>query len=288
MHQSTSEERDIVRSDQPIGVFDSGIGGLTVAAAIAEALPNERIFYFGDTARCPYGDRSVDEVVSFSRQVLDFLYALGVKMLVVACNTATAAALPALRSRYPVPVLGVVEPGARAAVAASSRGRIGVIGTAVTIRSGAYEQSIKNIMPDAQVWSLACPSLVPLVERGEWSGQAVEEEVRRALAPLRWVDLDTLILGCTHYPLLQGVIQRAMGNGVRLISSAEETSREVGRVLASLCLLRRATEPPVHRLFTSGDPERMAVAAQRWLSVHHALEGARVELVADWAAAPTL
>ncbi|MCL6442958.1 MAG: glutamate racemase [Alicyclobacillus sp.] len=262
-------------------MFDSGIGGLTVASAIAAELPNERIFYFGDTARCPYGDRTVEEVITYSRQVLDYLYDLGVKMLVIACNTATAAALPALEPRYDVPVIGVIQPGARAAASASCCRRIGVIGTAVTIRSGAYERAIRSLLPDAQVWSLACPSFVPMVERGEWAGARVEAAVAEALAPLRAVDVDTLILGCTHYPLLQAVIQRVMGDRVRLISSAEETAREVGRVLAGLDLLRTGDPPPEHLLFTSGHPSSMRSALRRWLPIRRAFADARVEAVGD-------
>ncbi|OFW75053.1 MAG: glutamate racemase, partial [Alicyclobacillus sp. RIFOXYA1_FULL_53_8] len=222
-----------VEDVRPIGVFDSGIGGLTVAAAISRELPNEQIYYFGDTARCPYGDRDPEEVVQYSIQVLDFLYEQGVKMLVVACNTATAAALPILVERYDVPVLGVIQPGARAATTISGHGKIGVIGTAVTVRSGAYEWAVKEVDNSADVISLACPAFVPLVERGDLQGPEVESIVRESLETLVAQSVDTLILGCTHYPLLQDTIQLVMGSRVRLISSAEETAREVRLRLAA-------------------------------------------------------
>jgi glutamate racemase len=264
------EMRDVQpQSDRPIAVFDSGIGGLTVASAIAEELPNEQIFYFGDTARCPYGDRPPAEVREFSLQIYDFLRALDVKLLVVACNTATAAALPDLVARSDIPVIGVIGPGARAAVKATSkrRRRVGVIGTAVTIASGAYAEAIHELDPQVDVLSLACPRFVPLVEAGRWDGPDVERVIRETLLPLSICDIDTLILGCTHYPLLQAPIARVMGPSVQLISSAAETAKEVQRVLDSSGLLRQDDTPPRHRFYTTGDGERMRIAVTNWLSL---------------------
>ncbi|MDQ0188278.1 glutamate racemase [Alicyclobacillus cycloheptanicus] len=253
--------------DRPIGVFDSGVGGLTVVSAIRDLLPDEEIYYFGDTARCPYGDREPEEVRTFSREVLDYLYDLDVKMFVVACNTATATALPLLKQRYDIPVLGVIEPGARAAVLATRTERIGVIGTAVTIASGAYETAIHAIAPQAKVFSAACPRFVPLVERGVVAGAAVQAIIEDSLHDLLGQDIDTLILGCTHYPLLSDAIARVVGPSVRLISSAHETARQVQRELNQLGALRNAERGPVHhRFFTSGDGSRMRHALHQWLN----------------------
>jgi glutamate racemase len=252
----------------PIGVFDSGVGGLTVASAIKAELPNETITYFGDTARCPYGDRTPEQVLEFSTEICDFLVQRGVKMLVVACNTATAVALPTLQQRYRIPVLGVVRPGARAAVLATKTKRIGVIGTAVTVASGVYERAIKALLPDAEVYSLACPEFVPLVERGETSGQHVERIVKERLQPLQERDIDTLILGCTHYPHLGSVIQRAVGDNVRLISSAYETAREVKAVLSDQVGKTNRVESPADQYFTSGDGVRMQHALEKWMGAH--------------------
>jgi glutamate racemase len=256
-----------VSNNLPIGVFDSGVGGLTVASALKAALPREEIFYFGDTARCPYGDKTPAEVLEYSIEVCDFLTGKGVKLLVVACNTATAAALPTLQKRYAVPVVGVVDPGARAAVKATRRQRIGVIGTSVTIHSGVYETAIKRLAADAVVFSLACPEFVPLVERGETSGERVRRVVADRLEPLCKSDIDTLILGCTHYPHLQAVIQDVVGSEVRLISSAYETAQEVRRILAQRGLERDASTPPTDRFYTTGDSARMIQALREWMGL---------------------
>lgn len=247
-------------NDLPIGVFDSGIGGLTVMSSIARMLPGERIFYFGDTARCPYGDRSDSEVRQFAIETFDYLIKLGVKVLVIGCNTATAIALPELVQRYDVPVIGVIRPGALSALASSPQGRIGVIGTAVTIGSDAYAAEIHQVAPTAEVFSLACPAFVPLVESGRLTGSEVDKVVADSLRPLMDRDLDVLILGCTHYPLLQTSIQRAMGPKVKLISSAEETARQVKRLLVS-SELQSDAEFAEYQFFTTGDEERMMRAA---------------------------
>ncbi|MCL6453746.1 MAG: glutamate racemase [Alicyclobacillus sp.] len=252
-------------SSLPIGLFDSGVGGLTVAAALRMRLPRESVVYFGDTARCPYGDRSRAEVIQFSREICRVLMDLGVKMLVVACNTATASALPTLAAACPVPLVGVIEPGATAAVRATRGGKIGVIGTSVTIGSRAYERAVHVIRPDVEVVGLACPAFVPLVEQGRIRGPEVDAIVHEALAPLRHIGLDTLILGCTHYPYLSDAIQSAVGPDVTLISSAEETARWVARVLADRDLEAPRDAVPMDQFLTTGDPLSFRRAVDRAL-----------------------
>lgn len=267
-----------VQCDLPIGIFDSGVGGLTVAAAISEQLPNESLIYFGDTLRCPYGDKSPGEVLHFSLQICDFLVEHGIKMLVVACNTATAVALPTLRARYSVPVIGVIQPGATAAAQSTVTGRVGVIGTTVTIASGAYEQAVKGLLPQAEVESLACPHFVPLVESGETSGESVLQLVRESLQPLLDANLDALVLGCTHYPLLQEVIGEVMGPKVKLISSAERTAFQVAEELSLLGLAKSRNQQDARSVFyTSGDGRRMRAFLAAWLHIQE--EDAAVRLV---------
>ncbi|MGH7537918.1 MAG: glutamate racemase, partial [Gemmatimonadales bacterium] len=199
----------------PLGVFDSGIGGLTVARALFENLPRESVIYFGDTARVPYGPKSPETVRRYSAEILAFLLHQGVKAVVVACNTSTAHALDYLRAYAPVPVVGVIEPGARAAVAATASGRIGVIGTAGTVASGAYERAIKALRPDATVVSQACPLFVPLVEEGWFEHPATQLVAREYLLPLERAHVDVLVLGCTHYPLLKPLLAGVLGPAVR-------------------------------------------------------------------------
>lgn len=216
-----------MNNNGPIGVFDSGIGGLTVLRALLERLPGESFVYFGDTARVPYGNKSAETVTRFSRENVSFLMDRGVKLVVVACNTASAEALPALQAEFPVPVLGVIEPGARAATAMARRSRIGVIGTAATIRSQAYQKEILAIDPKAAVSATACPLFVPLVEEG-WVDTDVTRMVAEAyLGPYKNGAVDVLVLGCTHYPLLSGVVGELLGPGVALVDSAVETAKEV-------------------------------------------------------------
>ncbi|WP_233095794.1 glutamate racemase [Alicyclobacillus sp. SO9] len=254
-----------MQHDLPIGIFDSGVGGLTVASAIAKTLPNEQIFYFGDMARCPYGNRNGKEVTEFSVQIVEYLLQLGVKMIVVACNTATATALPELRRRFDIPIIGVIQPGSRAAAKETESGRVGVIGTTVTIASGAYELAVHAADPNISVYSLGCPAFVPLVEQGKCSGQEVESIVHNSLEPLRALEIDTLILGCTHYPLLEQPIAKVLGPSVRLISSADETALEVHRLLleqAGLCEHRLGP----NRYFTTGNGDRMAEVLHSWMN----------------------
>lgn len=217
----------------PIGVFDSGVGGLTVLRAIHAHLPGESTIYLGDTARVPYGPKSPETVRRYAREAADFLIERGVKALVIACNTATAHAYGALSESLDIPVVGVVEPGAREAAAASDSGIIGVIGTRGTVASGSYERAILAVRPHAIVRSAACPLFVALAEEGWVSGEVPELTARRYLEPLLEADVDTLVLGCTHYPLLRGLLAQVAGAGVRLVDSAEATARETVRMLAT-------------------------------------------------------
>ncbi|HET6341895.1 MAG TPA: glutamate racemase [Gemmatimonadota bacterium] len=250
--------------DLPIGVFDSGIGGLTVMHALMDRLPNESMVYFGDTARVPYGPKSPATVVRFSFENVELLTRRGIKAVVVACNTATAHALPALRERFDLPIVGVVGPGARAAVAATRSGRVGVIGTWGTIGSGAYEKALLALRSDLDVVSRACPLFVPLAEEGMTDHPAVRLIAAEYLAPFRDDGIDTLILGCTHYPLLKPVIAEALGPEVTLIDSAEETARETAALLAERGL-SRADGRPDYRYLVSDLPDQFLKVGQRFL-----------------------
>jgi glutamate racemase len=249
----------------PIGIFDSGIGGLTVARAVYERLPHESTVYFGDTARVPYGPKSPETVRRYSLEILDWLLAQRVKAVVIACNTSTAHALDTLQARSPVPVIGVIEPGARAAAAASGRGPIGVIGTAGTIASNAYARAIQRRRPEARVEQVPCPLLVPLVEEGWFEHPAAELVAREYLEPLRAGGVDTLVLGCTHYPLLKPLLQRIMGADVRLIDSGEETAAVVERVLGRASLAAPPGGPVTHRFAVSDDVARFRQVGARFI-----------------------
>ena len=216
---------------RPIGVFDSGIGGLTVAAALRELLPAEDIFYLGDTARVPYGGKSAATIERYSMEISGLLLAEQTKVIVVACNTASALAVPRLRETLKAPVIGVIAPGARAAVKSTRNGRIGVIGTRATIRSRAYETAIQALNPEAQVWSHACPLLVPLIEEGWLNDPIADAVIERYLANLLLHDIDTLVLGCTHYPLLRDALARFAGDGVVLVDSAHNCALAVQELL---------------------------------------------------------
>ena len=248
----------------PVGVFDSGIGGLTVARAIFERLPNESTIYFGDTARVPYGPKSEETVRRYSLEVLDWLLRQGVKAVVVACNTATARALDALRNASPVPVVGVIEPGARAAVAAAPGRTIGVIGTVGTIASQAYPRAIRVLDPGARVEQRACPLFVPLVEEGWFDQPATELIAREYLEPLARAGVGSLVLGCTHYPLLKPLLGRVLGPGVALIDSAQETAVELQRVLRERDLAAGSGRS-LHRFAVSDDPARFREVGARFI-----------------------
>lgn len=252
----------------PVGIFDSGLGGLTVARAIYQVLPNESTVYFGDTARVPYGPKSPATVRRYSLEITDWLVRQGVKAIVVACNTSTAHALEALQAASPVPVLGVIEPGARAAVRANPAGRpIGVVGTAGTVQSRAYDRAIHALAPQAVVVSMACPLFVPLVEEGWFEHEAARLVAAEYLAPLLARGIGSLVLGCTHYPLLKPLLGTVAGPGVRLIDSAEETSHELARVLAERGALAPADGAGeiFHRFAVSDDPERFRTVGSRFL-----------------------
>ncbi|WP_274649849.1 glutamate racemase [Paenibacillus humicola] len=256
---------------QPIAIFDSGVGGLTVVKEVMRQLPREKVIYFGDTARTPYGPRPAEEVVRFTREMVDYLIQFRPKMIVAACNTSTAVALDDIRSRVAVPVVGVIHPGARAANGRTQSGIVGVIGTEGTIHSGAYEQALKQLSPNIEVVSLACPRFVPLVEQGNFRSEETLETVRSSLVPLMETRLDTLILGCTHYPFLSETISEIMGSSVALINSADETAREISTILHDRGRLARNDELPVHQFFCSGDPLMFKKIAQQWLGEQIAL-----------------
>jgi glutamate racemase len=263
--------------DAPIGIFDSGVGGLTVARAIVDQLPHEHLRYVGDTANFPYGPKPIAEVRRHALGCLDNLVADGVKLLVIACNSASSACLHDARERYGVPVVEVIRPAVRRAAAATRNGRVGVIGTTATITSGAYADAFAAA-PDVRVTSVACPQFAEFVERGITSGRALLGLAQSYLEPLQRADVDTLVLGCTHYPMLAGLIGLVMGEEVTLVSSADETAKEVYRVLTEANLLRPADSSEAdHRFLCTGDQAQFARAAQNFL-------GRGVPLSADSAA----
>jgi glutamate racemase len=239
-------------SDAPIGVFDSGVGGLSVARSIRDQLPRESITYIGDTARSPYGPRPLAEVREFALDALDTLMSQGVKMLVIACNTASAAMLRDARERYSVPVVEVIQPAVRAAVSSTRNLKVGVIGTEGTIRSRAYNDAFAAA-PQLELFTQACPRFVEFVESGDTTSRELFAVAEQYLAPLREHHIDTLVLGCTHYPFLKGAISYVMGDGVRLVSSDTETANDVYRELVSRGIERTASTPPVHRYEATGD-----------------------------------
>ena len=252
-------------SDAPIGIFDSGVGGLTVARAILDQLPNESTLYIGDTARGPYGPRPLAEVREFALETMDFLVSQGVKAIVIACNTASAAMLRDARERYSIPVIEVIQPAVRRAVAATRTGNVGVIGTRATVDSKAYVDAFAAA-PQLNITSIACPLFVEFVERGETSGTEITKIARAYLAPVMAAKVDTLVLGCTHYPLLTGVISYVMGEGVTLVSSAEETAKDLYRTLVENGLLRaQSTTPATHKFLATGDAKAFETLARRFL-----------------------
>lgn len=252
-------------SDAAIGIFDSGVGGLTVARAILDQLPNESTLYIGDTARGPYGPRPLAEVREFALETMDFLVSQGVKAIVIACNTASAAMLRDARERYSIPVIEVIQPAVRRAVAATRTGNVGVIGTRATVDSRAYVDAFAAA-PQLNITSIACPLFVEFVERGETSGTEITKIAREYLAPVMAAKVDTLVLGCTHYPLLTGVISYVMGEGVTLVSSAEETAKDLYRTLVENGLLReQSTTPATHKFLATGDAKAFETLARRFL-----------------------
>src|SRR5438477_10924645 len=256
-------------ADGGIGIFDSGVGGLTVLHALLEALPGEHLIYLGDTGRYPYGTKSAETVTRYSVENVEFLIAKGVKLLVVACNTASAVALDTLEARFAVPIVGVIEPGARAAAERTRNGRVGVIGTEATIASGAYTNALRALRPGVEIYTRPCPLLVPLAEEGWVDGAIPRGVVETYLATLRKSGIDTLVLACTHYPLLRAVIAEVMGDGVTLVDSAEETARAVSALLAARGLARAGRDGSTS-FFVTDVPDRFIRIGQRFL-------GARVD-----------
>ncbi len=252
---------------RPIGVFDSGLGGLTVVRAVMDELPHESIVYFGDQARFPYGPRPLDEIREFALQIARHLLEQDVKTMVIACNAATSAALPDIAEAVPVPVIGVVEPAVRAALHATRNRHVGLIGTEATVRSRSYETALARLDPGGSVslLSQACPRFVEFVERGDTTSGELLDVARAYLRPLQQAGVDTLILGCTHYPLLRGALHHVMGPDVLIISSAEETANDVYAVLAERGLQAEGARLPTHRFESSGEPELFGVLGRRFL-----------------------
>lgn len=240
--------------ERSIGVIDSGVGGLTVVHELMRQLPKEPLIYLGDTLRCPYGPRPKEEIIRFTEEMVDFLLKKNIKMLVIACNTATAYTLHHLQRNLSIPVIGVIQPGARAAIKVTKNNHIGIIGTEGTIRSDAYPFALKRINPDIRVDSLACPTFVPMVEQGILSGIEAERNVNETLNPFKkQQEMDTLILGCTHYPLIKHIIQQTMGPNVNIISSSEETARETSTILEVHHLINEKAGIPNHQFYTTGE-----------------------------------
>lgn len=255
----SQEITGMLTKDAPIGVFDSGVGGLTVVREIMRQIPNEKIIYFGDTARVPYGSKSKDTVTRFSRQIVRFLQTHNVKTIVIACNTASAYALEDLEKEIDIPVIGVVKPGAKVASEVTRNGKIGVIATEATIGSKIYSQYITEINKDVTIFGKACPLFVPLVEEGLWQDPVTDEIARRYLAELIDIDIDTLILGCTHYPLIRSTVAKIMGEDVTLVNPAYETARELKKLLKEKGLLNEkqpALGENQYRFFVSDGAEK--------------------------------
>lgn len=246
-------------------MIDSGVGGLTVAKEIMRQLPKEKIIYVGDTKRCPYGPRAEEEVLQYTWEMAHYLLRHHhIKMLVIACNTATAIALDEIKATLDIPVIGVIQPGARTAIKVTNNQHIGVIGTANTIKSEAYKEALLSLKAGLTVQSLACPMLVSFVESGTFLDHTADEVVKVSLEPMKETGIDTLILGCTHYPILKEPIQRFMGSGVNIISSGDETAREASTILSYKGLLNDSKEEPVHTFYTTGQQQNFQNIAQDW------------------------
>lgn len=250
---------------QAVGIFDSGVGGLTVLRELIRVMPQEDTIYFGDTARVPYGTKSPETVTRYSAEIASFLLRRDIKLLVVACNTASAVALASLKRLLSIPVVGVIEPGARRAVEVTRTGRIGVIGTAGTIRSSAYTRAIKRLSPEALVLTRACPLFVPLAEEGWTDNQVAQLTAQSYLQELKDAAVDTLVLGCTHYPLLKPIIAEVMGPDVTLVDSAAETARTVAEILAQKRLLRPDSEIGNHHYYVTDIPAGFIRVGNRFL-----------------------
>jgi glutamate racemase len=252
-------------AERPVGVFDSGLGGLTVVRAVQELLPQEHLVYFGDTARAPYGPRPIEEVRRFALEVMDVMVGENVKALVIACNAMTAAAYEEARGRYEVPVIGVIEPGVRAAVRATHNRKVGILGTQATIGSGQYVRALEARSPDIEVYAQVCSRFVELVETGDTFSEELFGLAEDYVAPLVDKGVDTLVLGCTHYPMLKGVLYSVTGGEVELISSADEVAKDTYATLVQRGLLRRVRELGTSRFIVSGDAEHFRHVGSRFL-----------------------
>jgi glutamate racemase len=252
---------------RPIGVFDSGMGGLTVLHECLVTLPHEDFVYLGDGARLPYGPRPLGEIRRFAAEIAGYLEQQGVKLIVAACNSATAAALPELQRRLSVPVIGVLAPEAHAAVLATRNRRIGLLATEATVASGRYEELVRSLDAGAAVVSVSCPRLVPLIEGDEPFGEELADAVREYATPLKEADVDTVILGCTHYPLIRPAFQRVFGRGVTLVFSAEETAREAAETLARKGIENAEAREGTYRFLTTGDPKLFREMGRRFLQL---------------------
>jgi len=245
-----------------IGLFDSGVGGLTVAEELFRQMPHEEIIYFGDTANVPYGGRPVSQLISFADRIINFLIQQGAKYIIFACNTSSSVSLQVMRERYPVPMMGLIEPGARAAARATRNGRIGVLATEATIRSGAYARAIQELLPGAQVLDMPAPKLVPLVEAGELASVRTETALHEYLDPLKRGGIDTLVLGCTHYPFLRGLICKILGPEITLVDPAAATVAAAYEEMKALGLLAfPVVSAPNHRFYVSGEAASFARVA---------------------------
>jgi glutamate racemase len=268
----SAARRDIPPQERPVAVFDSGVGGLTVLHELLVALPHEDFLYLGDTARFPYGERTVEELERFSLEIAEVLLAERAKLLVVACNTATAAALPALQRRMMettlgVDVLAVVRPEAAKAVAQTRNGRIGLLATPATVRSGAYDRAVAQVDPYVELTSVPCPDLAPIIQGGFPFDDHVVDTVKAYCAPLRERQVDTVILGCTHYPLVRPLLQRHLGRGVAIVTSGEALARQVEHALSSRGLQNPRTTEGDYRFLTTGDPDEFRTLGTRFLQM---------------------
>jgi len=251
--------------NRPIGIFDSGVGGLTVVKEIFKTLPNEQIVYLGDTARVPYGTKSPETVKRFSVENVEFLLRFKVKLIIVACNTASSTSLAFLKKRFKLPIVGVIKPGARRAINISRKGKIGVVGTAATIKSEAYKKEIKSISKNIRTVSRACPLFVPLAEEGWVDGKIALDIAKKYLQPLARKKIDTLILGCTHYPLLKNIISRAIGSDVKIVDSASSVAEEVAGILERKNMLRQVSVAPAHNFYATDAVKQFVRVGEKFL-----------------------
>lgn len=259
------KEIKILSNNNPIGIFDSGFGGLTVMSAINKVLPSENLIYFGDTAHVPYGTKSQNAILKFSKEITSFLIKNRVKLIVVACNTASALALPVLEKTLKVPIMGVIAPGAKAAIDASKNFRIGIIGTEGTIGSKSYSKAI-NKLAKAKIYQQACPLLVPLVEEGWIDEEITDRTVKKYIKPLLAKKIDTLVLGCTHYPLLRKTLERNLDKNIILVDSATSTALEVKRILDKKSLLASKNGKKYLKFYVSDNPEKFKKIGRRFFS----------------------